>query len=359
MGEKRRFRMLRFLALLAAVPVIILLSIPVIMDSSSVQRMLSHWISDKFPGLKPGHVGLVLYPLPGIVVSEIEITRGAFENIVIGRTVIFVSPMEMLYRRVVIEKILIDNIDVSNIDDPINAAFHTINEYSASYRERVPDIPAAPGSFVISEDQGTHSDGYTHTNGQTHPDGYTHTNGQTHPDRRTHPDGRTHLDIEIRNLQLPLFPLADIRLAISPEFNEIQAVVDIKDQGDVKDQADVKDQGDVKDQADVKDQGDVKDQADVKDRVPLNIHIKYSGSPSLPVMHIGAKNIAISKYTGGIFRLFPQNSIVETIFGILGDGYVEELDIFFRQESTLSSLFNPQNMEILGKLAGGSVSIPG
>lgn len=88
----------------------IIVSIPIILDSHSIQKALYGFISTRFlTGIEPDKIAFTFFPSPSIELSDITVTREPLQNSTIEKVVIYLSPDSFFQRKIIVSRITIHN----------------------------------------------------------------------------------------------------------------------------------------------------------------------------------------------------------------------------------------------------------
>ncbi|SLM28246.1 hypothetical protein MTBBW1_130001 [Desulfamplus magnetovallimortis] len=88
------------------------------MDAPFIQKRISGWISRTFiiKGAAPGTTTFTLFPFPGIIISEIELTSGSLKGGFIGRILIEISFDSLIKKKIGLRRLLLEDIDLEQIN---------------------------------------------------------------------------------------------------------------------------------------------------------------------------------------------------------------------------------------------------
>ncbi|MBF0468266.1 MAG: AsmA-like C-terminal domain-containing protein [Desulfamplus sp.] len=117
--------------------VFVTVSIPVILDSRSVQKLLSDVLSAKIiTGVKPDKITFTLFPSPSIEISEISISKTGFKSCTIEKILICLSSESLFKRKFIISKIVLEKPAVPIFSDLLSIPFQGENLFGHLSQEQ-------------------------------------------------------------------------------------------------------------------------------------------------------------------------------------------------------------------------------
>ncbi|MBF0234158.1 MAG: AsmA-like C-terminal domain-containing protein [Desulfamplus sp.] len=152
----------KWLTLLVVIVVffaLIIVSIPVILDSRPIQNLLSGFVSAHImAGIKPDKVTFALFPFPSIEISGISISKAPLQNITIEEISIYFSQESLAKRKLIINKIVLKKPAIPLTSNLLSIPFkegdlfdHISQEqgdFSVEIRNMVSDIFKSADMFI-------------------------------------------------------------------------------------------------------------------------------------------------------------------------------------------------------------------
>jgi|GEM_PF-6471124 len=345
----------------------IIVSIPIILDSHSIQKALSGFISTRFlTGIEPDKIAFTIFPSPSIELSDITVTREPLQNSTIEKVVFYLSPDSFFQRKIIVSRITIQNPAIPLSANLLSIPFKGENLFD--------HLPKEQGDFSVEIKELT-SESFKSSDIQI----------DLSPSRKS-VTGKIALNQLNLTEQMNGILANSVKTDLSiPSYSASQVAgqfifkaidhwhIDLTLSGSEMSFTGTEKQVIKSDKIICSVVMAEKDLSITMETIAikpfassLSVKFKHDRKSGKSSLLFSGREVNVDTVRPAVMKIMPDNFISGKIFDIVQGGIVKEIEVLFQKSATsdlfsgqgIKALFAPLNMTIRGELKKGRINIP-